>query len=315
MRSADKYNGVLAIDKPSGMTSHYAVKRVRHLLKQATVGHTGTLDPLAEGLLLLCVGRGTKITQFVSEFDKTYAAEICLGIRSTTYDAEGLAEDVTPGPIPELTLEQLREALESFCGRTLQTVPVHSSVRVDGRHLYQLARKGEQAVLPVREVEITSIRLDAFESPFVRFEVSCRKGTYIRALANDIGEKLGCGAYLSRLRRTAVGPFKIEQALIFDEIAECAESGVLESKILPIEAVLRFGAVCLKQEAVRGVISGRTPSWADVENVEGEFQPGDNVVVKSPAGEALAVGVAGVWSGEFAARTGRPVASFVRVFS
>jgi tRNA pseudouridine55 synthase len=315
MGSADRYNGVILLDKPSGMTSHYAVKRVRHILGQATVGHTGTLDPLAEGLLVLCVGKGTKITQFVSDFDKTYVAEVKLGVRSATFDAEGLDPEAEPGPIPQLSIDQLRETLDSFTGKTMQTVPAHSSVRVDGRHLYQFARKGEQAVLPVREVEITAIRLTAYEPPFVRIEVSCKKGTYIRALANDIGERLGCGAYLSHLRRTVVGPFSVADSLTLDRMAECVAADSLETRVVPIEQVLRFGALRLKEEAVKTVVNGQTPNWSDIESIEGEFQPGDNVMVKSPKGAALAIGVAGVWSGESAAHVGRPLRGFVRVFS
>lgn len=315
MVSGDTYNGMLLLDKPSGMTSHEAVKRARYLLDQKTVGHTGTLDPLAEGLLVLCVGRGTKITQFVSDFSKKYEAELRLGMRSPTFDAEGISPDSESLPVPAFSPEVLTAALESFVGRTKQTVPYHSSVRVDGRHLYELARKGEETELPVREVEITSIRLAAFETPYLRLEVSCRKGTYIRALANDIGERLGCGAYLSHLKRTEVGPFRLSDALSFEAVRKYVEAQSLDSHLLPIEVALRFSALRLREEAVRTVINGQTPLWADIETVEGEFHPGDSVVVIDPHGAALAVGVAGADSGDFSARAGKPLSGYIRVFN
>ena len=196
------YNGILLLNKRQNITSHQAVLEVREIIRQRRVGHTGTLDPKAQGLIVVCIGRATKIVQFVSDFDKTYEAEIFLGRTSSTYDSEGIIKDGMPKAAPNLSLFEFQNLLNEFIGRKIQKVPAHSAVRVNGNHLYEYARAGQEVELPVREIEIKSIKTINFEYPKLTFQVTCSKGTYIRSLASDIGERLECGAYLSNLNRT-----------------------------------------------------------------------------------------------------------------
>ncbi len=309
----DRFHGVLAVNKPRGITSHDVVFRVRKILQQQAIGHTGTLDPLAEGLMVLCLGRATKIVQFLSDYDKTYEAEIMLGVRSTTFDAEGVDPETAPLPMPEISGSEIETIVASFVGKIEQTVPVHSSTRVAGKHLYQLARKGREIAAPSKTVEIKSIRLQSIELPVIRLEVTCGKGTYIRSLANDIGERLGCGAYLANLKRTAVGAFRLETALDLAQISAAVSNESIENHVLPLEQVLAFGALRLKAGSERIVIHGQTPDWSDIESFEGAFRPGDNIMVKDLRGQALAVAIAGIGSDGVAEHIGKPVASFVRV--
>ena len=309
----DRFHGVLAVNKPRGITSHDVVFRVRKILQQQAIGHTGTLDPLAEGLMVLCLGRATKIVQFLSDYNKTYEAEIMLGVRSTTFDAEGVVPEAVPSPLPEISGSGLEAVVASFVGKIEQTVPVHSSTRVGGKHLYQLARKGREVSAPSKTVEINSIHLLSVELPLIRIEVMCGKGTYIRSLANDIGERLGCGAYLANLKRTAVGAFRLETALDLGQISSAIGDGSLEHHIILLEQVLAFGALRLKEGSEQVVIHGQTPDWCDIESVEGAFRPGDNIMVKDPRGQALAVVIAGIGSDGMAEHIGKPVAGFVRV--
>ena len=219
----NKYSGVLLLDKPSGVTSHDMVYNIRRTLQQQEVGHTGTLDPLATGLLVICVGRATKIAQFISNLEKTYVAEVKLGLRSSTYDAEGIDPQAAAADTSQISREDVAEVLDSFAGTQMQQVPAHSAVRINGQHLYELARKVHAMALPEREVTISSIRLIDYADSTVRFEVSCTKGTYIRTLAHQIGERLGCGGYLAGLRRTTVGPFSLEDALTPEQVSEAVE--------------------------------------------------------------------------------------------
>lgn len=311
----NRYSGVLLLDKPSGATSHDMVYSIRRTLEQQEVGHTGTLDPLATGLLVICVGRGTKIAQFITNLEKTYVAAVKLGLRSSTYDAEGIDSQANALDTSHVSRADVAQVLDSFAGTQMQQVPAHSAVRINGQHMYELARKRHDMELPEREVTISGIRLIDYADSTVRFEVSCSKGTYIRTLAHQIGERIGCGGYLAGLRRTAVGPFSIEDALTPEQVSDAVEQGNAESLLIPIARVLQFSAVCILDEFRRQVGFGRTPDWNDVSKIEGAFEPGDRVVIKSSAGEVLAVGIAGSSSIGFADRAGKPVASYVRVLA
>lgn len=311
----NKYSGVLLFDKPSGLTSHDMVYRVRRILQQQEVGHTGTLDPMATGLLVMCVGRATKIAQFISNLEKCYVAEVRLGLSSATYDAEGLDPESVAADTTHITLADVQDVLNGFVGTQRQQVPAHSAVRINGQHLYELARRGQDMDLPEREVTISMLELESYEQGTIRFVVGCSKGTYIRSLAHQIGERLGCGAYLSALRRTSVGPFSVLDAVTHDQLVKLAEEGRAESTLMPISQVLQFGAICIDDSFRKQVGFGRIPNWADVSRVEGEFEPGDRVVIKSVAGEVLAVGIAGSSSDGFAAQAGQPLSSYVRVLA
>lgn len=311
----ENYNGILPLYKPVRITSHDAVQRVRRITRQKEVGHTGTLDPLAEGLLLLCLGRATKIARFLTDMEKTYLAEVRLGLRSETFDAEGINNDQAPAPVPELTSEQLRDVLSNYLGRTRQRVPAYSAARVGGERLYRKARRGESADLPVREINISGIELNGHDSDTLQIEVTCSKGTYIRSLASDIGERIGCGGYLKSLVRTRVGSIDVEHALNLEQVETLDRDGILESMLLPIERFLPYGAVFVTDRFSRLVAQGRTLNPGDVTKIEGEFDAGDRIVLKNNLGRALAVGTAGADSKRFRASTDNRLFTYMRVLN
>ncbi|HEU5432398.1 MAG TPA: tRNA pseudouridine(55) synthase TruB, partial [Thermomicrobiales bacterium] len=198
-------HGFLVIDKPAGWTSFDVVARARRLLGEKRIGHAGTLDPAATGVLPLAVGAARKTLEFLAEASKTYDAEITFGVETDTWDRDGAV--VAMADAGELTRDQIAGALEPFRGSFAQTPPMHSAIKIGGRKLYQLARKGEEIERPARSVTIHALDLLGWESPVARLRVDCSKGTYIRSLAHDLGAALGMGAHLSALRRTRTGPF------------------------------------------------------------------------------------------------------------
>lgn len=293
---SEHLHGILPVDKPARMSSHDVVQQVRRLTGQRRIGHTGTLDPLATGLLVLCLGRATKVARFVSDMDKTYQAEICLGRTSATYDAEGVDDSVPARDIPKLSKEDLAGLLLEYKGVIKQRVPAYSAVRVEGRRLYESARQGRQVETPERNVEIKDITLEDYRSPYLRITVTCSKGTYVRSLAHNIGERLGCGAYLSQLRRTSVGHLSVGEAVTVEQLADLVRTDGLSAQLMAVERVLRFAAMKVTGEFEPSVITGKEPRPADIAEAEGSFSSGDHVFLKSVAGTALAVGIAGVGS-------------------
>jgi tRNA pseudouridine55 synthase len=235
MAAKNEFEGVLLIDKPDGMTSHDVVDRVRHKLKMKRVGHAGTLDPNATGLLIILVGKATKLSQFLMGLDKTYEGVITLGIETTTQDAEG--EVVKEGTVPELTEEQIKTELKAFEGDQYQTPPMFSAKKQDGVPLYKLARKGKTVEREPRFIHISSFKLDKWESPDIEFTLSCSKGTYVRTVANDLGEKLGCGGYLKELRRTDIERFRIEDSIELEAFEELPIEEIKGWLIPPYQAV------------------------------------------------------------------------------
>lgn len=218
--------GVLLLLKPSGMTAHDLVEWVRKQLKIKRVGHTGTLDPLASGLMVLCLGRATRLAEFLSDLDKVYRFEMVLGVSTSTQDAEG--EVTRTAPTERITEERLRAVLEQFVGEIEQVPPMLSALHYQGKRLYELARKGLEVPRNPRRVRIYRLELLAFweEKPKrALLEVHCSRGTYIRTLAADIGDALGCGAYQHFLVRLQVGPFHAEQALTMEEFAHAVKAG------------------------------------------------------------------------------------------
>lgn len=314
MGAIERYHGVLPVIKQSGMSSHDVVNRVRRIVNQQSVGHTGTLDPLATGLLVICLGKATKISQYLMADEKSYTAQIRLGVRSTTYDAEGVTTDPATAAIPEVTRAQIEAILPEFTGSVRQTVPAYSSVQVDGKRLYKIARKGRDVELPERDVEIRTLALVTYAAPFATFDVSCSKGTYIRSLANDIGERLGCGAYLSGLVRTRMGRFDIAEAYSFEQLAQLAQANQLAGMVLPIEAALPWGTIQISERFSQAVSFGRLPHWTDVTGHRGEFRIGDRVMVRDDHA-VLAMGLAGVDSHQFDAHVGTPLTEYLRVLA
>lgn len=312
----DTLNGVLLLNKAAGITSHDAVARVRKLIKQRRVGHTGTLDPLATGLLVLCIGSGTKIARFVSEMDKTYRAEIRLGMTSETYDAEGVDAAQPELEVPELDVNQLETLLAEYTGVIKQKVPAYSAVRVDGERLYKLARSGKAAETPEREIEIKEIVLKDFCPPYLRLEVTCSSGTYIRSLAHDIGTKLGCGGYLSSLVRTRIGRMNLSDALTLEQVEELTAGDSLGEHILGYDEVLDYGALRISDEFKEFVLTGRQPRAADILKAEGIFRQGDNIFLKDNHGSVLAVGTAGISSEDLAEMNGKSALfNYIRVLN
>lgn len=202
---------VLLIDKPLYWTSFDVIKKIRHLIRIKKVGHAGTLDPLATGLLIVCTGKCTKrINEYMAK-EKEYTGTFTLGATTATYDAE--SEPVPNGSYENINIEKLEKIAETFTGNIMQVPPAHSAIKKNGKRAYTLARQGEEVQLEPRSIIIHSFLITQYEPPIVHFKVTCSTGTYIRSLANDFGKALGCGAYLSSLRRTRIGEFNVNDAV------------------------------------------------------------------------------------------------------
>ena len=216
-----RLDGVLLLDKTRGLSSNAALQRAKRLYRAEKAGHTGTLDPLATGLLPICFGEATKFAQLLLDADKTYVATLRLGLTTTTGDAEG--EVLATRPVVS-SADELKAMLPRFVGRIAQVPPRHSALKRDGRKYYEYAREGLEIVRTAREVEVRDIVLTSWRAPEVELRVHCGKGTYIRALAEDIGEALGCGAHLAALSRTGAGEFALAHAITLDALAELSEA-------------------------------------------------------------------------------------------
>jgi tRNA pseudouridine55 synthase len=214
-------DGVLNLNKPIGLTSHDVVERIRAAAHQKEVGHTGTLDPMADGVLVICLGRATRLVPYLQQLPKKYRGVIQFGIRTTTQDIEG--EVFSQIPAPHLTAHQVRAVAEQFIGRIEQIPPMYSAVKIEGKRLYELAREGKEVERKPRSVTIYTLQIEAFEPgefPTARFYLECSAGTYVRTLASDIGDRLGIGAHLKQLTRVAVGHFDLQQALPLESLTD-----------------------------------------------------------------------------------------------
>ena len=234
-----KVNGILLLDKPLGISSNAALQEVKHLFKAAKAGHTGNLDPLATGMLPLCFGEATKMSAYLLDSDKVYVGTCKLGVRTTSADGEG--EVIETREVPELTEAQVLEVLERFKGDIEQIPPMHSALKQNGQPLYKLARQGIEVERQPRPVTIFKLELLEMSSDELKLYVHCSKGTYIRTLVEDIGEVIGCGAYLSQLRRTKVGPFQEAGMITIEELQQQAEAEGVESldrHLLPLDHAL-----------------------------------------------------------------------------
>lgn len=231
MLKFDPFDGALLVDKPAGPTSHDIVECIRSQFGIAKVGHAGTLDPAATGLLILLLGRGTKLSEKLMADDKVYAGWMRLGETTDSYDADGAV--TATAPVPPLDVEKLNAAAESFLGDQLQTPPMVSAVKKDGVPLYKLARKGIEVPREPRLIHIYNFRFTAYEEPYGAFRVACTKGTYVRSLAHDLGQKLGCGAHLATLRRVVSGRFDVADAVEFEQLLKMSRAE-LEQRVIPI---------------------------------------------------------------------------------
>lgn len=223
--------GVLLVDKPAGMTSHDVVYRLRRKLQMKKIGHAGTLDPMATGLLVMLIGKATRISQYLISVDKFYEGEATLGVVTDSQDAQG--EMMETRPVPPFTEAEVREVMKGFLGDQYQMPPMHSAIKIGGVPLYKMARKGEEIEREPRFIRISSFELTSFTLPKLTFSVHCTKGTYVRTIAHDLGKKLGCGAHLSALRRTGSGKFNISQCLTLDQI-EASSLPEIEKRLIPV---------------------------------------------------------------------------------
>lgn len=226
-------NGIINIYKEKGFTSHDVVAKMRGICRQKKIGHTGTLDPDATGVLPVCLGSGTKLCDMLTDKDKEYVAELLLGVETDTQDVSGQVLKQQEVTVSE---EQVREAIMSFQGEYMQVPPMYSALKVNGKKLYELARAGKEVERQARPVFIHEIEILELQLPIVKLRVACSKGTYIRTLCADIGEKLGCGGTMQSLMRTKVGSFSLEKAVTLSQLEAIRDEQGLESILYPVES-------------------------------------------------------------------------------
>ena len=224
--------GILLVDKPAGITSHDIVDRLRRKLKIKKIGHAGTLDPLATGLMIMLIGKATKVSQFLISLDKSYDGEFLLGVETDSQDADGQVVQKKPVS-PEINEERVKEEMKSFLGDQYQTPPMFSAKKIDGVPLYKMARKGKTVEREPRFIRINEFNLKNWDSPKGEFNMVCSKGTYVRTVLHDLGQRLECGAHLSSLRRTQIDQFEIEGARTLEEL-ETIPFGEFQSLLIPI---------------------------------------------------------------------------------
>lgn len=248
--------GILNINKPAGLTSHDVVARVRRLVPKTRVGHAGTLDPMATGVLIVCIGKATRLIEYVADADKRYRATIRLGTTTTTWDAEGEAEECRS--IDGLDLARITAELPRFVGAIDQVPPMYSALKRNGEPLYRLARRGVTVEREARRVEVFSLEIESWEPPDLTVRVHCSKGTYVRALAHDLGEALGVGAHLAALMRTAVGAFALADAVDLDALLEQGTTGAWRRYLLDAAvAVERLPRALVDDDAARRLTHGQ----------------------------------------------------------
>jgi tRNA pseudouridine55 synthase len=274
------YHGYLIIDKPAGMTSHDVVGRVRRVLGERRVGHAGTLDPAAVGVLPIAVGLATRTVEYLSEASKAYVAEVTFGVSTDSSDIDGTVTRIADAN--HLTGEDVARAVAGFLGPQVQVPPMHSAIKIGGEKMYELARRGEVVELEPRPITIHDIRLQSWEPPVAEIYVHCSKGTYIRSLARDLGDQLGTGAYMSNLVRVQTGPFSMEDAIRLDELEDLvARENWASIAWHPDASLMEWPAVILGAD---DAVSWRNGNPHQIAGVEGGLR------VYDAAGEWLGVG-------------------------
>jgi tRNA pseudouridine55 synthase len=279
-------DGIIVVDKPEGWTSHDVVNKMRKLAGTKKVGHLGTLDPIATGVLPLVIGRATRLAQFYTRHNKTYDAVIRFGFPTDTYDRAGEAT-APAAPVPELSPEFLEPYLQRFRGKIIQTPPAVSAKKIAGRPAYELARKKIAVDLAPVEVEIFELALLGVDAPDIRVRAHCSAGSYLRGIAHDMGREVGCGAHLYQLRRTAAGDFSLEQARTLEQLQELSAAGQLDRALIPAAQLLPE----FPSEFVDDVTEGQIRQGRDF-SVSPFRVRGDSRYVKaiSRAGELVAIG-------------------------
>ena len=256
-------NGVLIIDKPASLTSHDVVSRVRRILRERAVGHLGTLDPFATGVLPLVIGNLTRLAQFYTKSEKTYEGAIRFGFATDTYDVEG--EPTTPVHNVQVSLEEVENLAGHFRGSIEQMPPPFSAKKIHGVPAYKLARRGEAVVLKPVQVEITEFTILGVSGEHANFRARVASGTYMRSLAHDMGQRLGCGAHLEWLRRTGLGEFDVSEARTLEQLADAAQEGTIEEMFVhPRKLLPQMPSVTATDDAVARIRSGRSVNLPDL---------------------------------------------------
>lgn len=279
---------IISINKPKNITSQDAVTRAKKILKVKKAGHTGTLDPLATGLLLVCLNRATRLANYFSGLDKEYRAVMKIGETTDTQDSCGTILDSRG--ITGVTRESLEESLHQFTGTILQLPPMFSALKHKGRSLYSYARKGIDIKRPLREVLIRELALEDFSPPYATLRVLCSKGTYVRTLCHDIGQRLGTGAHLYALERTAVGQFRLEESLSFDELKAISEGEQITRGVYSMDEALSWmPEFVIRESMIRAVVHGN-PVGLSTMDVPDIYREAPGIRVKSPEGSLMAIG-------------------------
>lgn len=257
-------NGIIIVDKPSGKTSHDIVSMMRRIYKTRRVGHTGTLDPMATGVLPICIGNATKAADMLTAADKKYSAVLKLGVTTDTLDIEGTILEERNVNVTE---NDIRNTIASFEGEIEQFPPMYSAVKQNGKRLYELAREGKVVEREKRKIKIFSIDIKEIELPYIKIDVHCSKGTYIRSLCDDIGSKLGCGAIMTQLRRTETAGFAIDEAHTIDEIEnlENPEQLLIETD----ELFKEYNKIKLNEKQEKSILNGVRMTWRN--GTEGKY--------------------------------------------
>lgn len=274
--------GVLLVDKPAGITSHDVVDHVRKAAKIRRVGHTGTLDPAATGLLVLCIGKATRLSEHLTGLDKVYEGVMELGVVTDSYDKDG--QVLSTHPVPELDLKQIQKQFTQFHGRIEQVPPMVSAVKIGGERLYKKARKGEVVDRPARSITVYEFRAMNYHPPEVALLIRCSSGAYVRGLCHDVGQNIGCGAILSALRRTEVGKFSIRDAATLEEL-DAPES--VQERLLPMGEALDLPKVVIKSDREQLVATGSSIDEFDL--TEGCPVVDGKVQVQNQEGALLAL--------------------------
>ena len=263
-------DGVFLLDKPQGMSSNDIMQKVKRVFQANKAGHTGALDPLATGMLPICLGEATKFSQFLLDADKRYVVTAKLGERTDTSDAEGQVVETRP---VNVETSQILTALEQFRGDILQVPTMFSALKHNGKPLYEYARAGITVEREARPITIFEINFTEYQAPSLTLEVHCSKGTYIRTLVDDLGEVLGCGAHVTVLRRTAVADYPTEKMMTWDALQALAEQGDLDQHLLPIDtAVSKLPALKLNAEQSKGIGFGQRVKFANEAKLRGQVR-------------------------------------------
>jgi tRNA pseudouridine55 synthase len=280
---------IISINKPKDITSQEAVTKVKRILQVKKAGHTGTLDPIATGLLLVCVNRATRLMPYLSSLDKEYETTMKLGEATDTQDAYG--KIITKNDIVGIDENRIKDILKSFEGKIHQIPPMFSALKHKGKPLYKLARKGVEIERKPKEVNIHRIELLNIDLPFVSFRALCSKGTYIRTLCDDIGKKLGVGAHLYSLVRTAIGPFNIKDSLTFEELTDISKGQTIEKGIYSIDEALSWmPELKIKDTLIKAVVHGNPIKLNNKINISSDLKRAEGIRIKSPDGHLLAIG-------------------------